>query len=92
MKARTSASNGCKLLQGDKAAPMLAQEYEALTQVARIGFERFRGQPPLGAQMRLPLHDFGQEIRRGAGKLPAIRLGFGCNSGFDHHMSRCARP
>ena len=34
---------------------MLAQEIEALPEVAGIGLQRFRRKPPLGAQMRQPL-------------------------------------
>ena len=43
-----------KARQRHPRAPMLAEKGEALPDVAGIGFQRLRRQPPFGAQMRQP--------------------------------------
>ena len=55
-----------ELLQRDASAPVLAQENQALPQVALVGFQRLRRQPPFAAQMRQPAADFRREIGRDA--------------------------
>ena len=44
------------------AAPMLGEEPEELADVAGIGFQRLRRQPPLGAQMRQPARHLQRHV------------------------------
>ncbi len=67
MKALTSvASSAANRFSVTFAAPMLAEESQALAEVAGIGFERLRRQPPLGAQMRQPARHLQREAFVGA--------------------------
>jgi len=50
-----------------RAAEMAREKIEKLESIAPVGFEGFRGHPPLGAEMAKPAGDFGCHIGRYCG-------------------------
>ncbi len=58
-----------KARQRHALAPMGAKEIQALPQVAAIGLQRLRRQPPLGAEMRQPARHLLRDRGIGAGEL-----------------------
>ena len=70
-----------KALQRDFPAPMFGEENQALPEVAGIGFQRLRRQPPFGAQMRQPARHLQRQRRVGAIEFDRLkgrnRLGHG---------------
>ena len=54
-------------------APVLGEKRKTLPEVAGIGFQRLRRQPPLGAQMRQPMRDLPHEVISGGERWPPVR-------------------
>ena len=54
---------------------MLAEETEKLTEVAGIGFQRLRRQPPLTAQMRKPVRHLKRDAGVGAVEFDRLNRG-----------------
>ncbi len=73
-----------KTFQRYLRAPMLAEEFEALPDIAGIGFQRLRRQPPLGAQMRQPPRHLERDGLVGAGEFDRLGGGGGSGFGFGH--------
>src|SRR5581483_11613513 len=59
---------------------MLAKEIEALPDVAGIGLQRLRRQPPLALQMRQPARHLQRDALIGAGELDRLDCRFGHGS------------
>ena len=85
MKALTSlASSAAKAFKRHPRAPMPAEKGEALPDVAGIGLQRFRRQPPLGAQMRQPARHLKRESRHRRSRVRSVERR---ECGLGHELS-----
>ena len=76
MKALTSlASSAAKRASVTARAPVLAEKVQTLPEVARIGLQRLRRQPSLGAQMRQPMRHLAARGAVGAGEFDRLDRG-----------------
>ena len=70
MKALTSLASSAAKRGSVTSAPQCSpRNDQALADVAGIGLQRLRRQPPLGAQMRQPSRHLQREILAGAGEI-----------------------
>ena len=64
-----------KARQRHPRAPMLAEKDQALAEVAGIGLQRLRRQPPFGAQMRQPARHLQRDVVGGAVEFDRLTAG-----------------
>ena len=83
MKALTSlASSAAKRASVTRAPQCSGQKFKELPEVAGIGFQRLRRQPPFAAQMRQPARHLKRDAFIGAVEFD----GLDCGSWFGHRL------